>query len=62
MLGALRRAIGNLRGVHYGRPYTKFPTVPTGSSIRTWISCKRAMGASASVQRAAVPVARSITS
>ncbi|AWB25913.1 hypothetical protein DA075_34485 [Methylobacterium currus] len=34
----------------------------TGSSIQTGISCKRAMGASASVQRAAVPVARSITS
>ena len=34
----------------------------TGSSIQTGISCERVTGASASVQRIAVPVARSITS
>ena len=28
MRGVLRRAIGNLLGIHYGRPHTKIPTLP----------------------------------
>src|SRR3954452_6669516 len=28
MRGVLRRAIGNLLGIHYGRPHTEIPTLP----------------------------------
>ena len=32
MRGVLRRAIGNLLGIHYGRPHTKIPTLPQNAT------------------------------
>src|SRR3954464_15059125 len=34
MRGVLRRAIGNLLGIHYGRPHTKIPTLPDEAELR----------------------------
>ena len=32
MRGVLRRAIGNLLRIHYGRPHTKIPTLPVATT------------------------------
>src|SRR3954451_14260539 len=33
MRGVLRRAIGNLLGIHYGRPHTEIPTLPGSRAV-----------------------------